>query len=75
MKDKIFLDTILDRNPHATFSNKIISLCEQNQVQGFTSSLVIANLYYIIRNVIGGEKAIESINKIRAIVKVLPFRD
>lgn len=69
----IFLDTILDRKPHAEFSNKLLSLCEQNEINGNTSCLVIANIYYIINKISNHQKAISSIDKIRSIVSVLPF--
>ncbi len=71
----IFLDTILGRNPHYEFSNKLIGLCEQSEIDGFTSSLVIANIYYIVNKLTSHEKALQSISKIRSIIKVLPFTD
>jgi len=71
----IFLDTILDREPHSEFSNKLISLCEQNKIIGFTSCLVIANIYYIINKISNDQKAMRAIGKIRSIIRVLPFTD
>ena len=71
----IFLDTILDRKPHSEFSNELLSLCEQNKIDGYTSSLIIANIYYIINKISDVRKALEVINKIRSLVKVLPFTD
>jgi predicted nucleic acid-binding protein len=71
----IFLDTILKRKPHFEFSNKLIGLCEQGEVDGFTSSLVIANIYYIVNRLTNHEKALRSISKIRSIIRVLPFTD
>ncbi|MBF0104392.1 MAG: PIN domain-containing protein [Deltaproteobacteria bacterium] len=69
----IFLDTILDRKPHSEFSNQLLSLCEQNIIDGHTSCLVIANLYYIINKISNYQKAIRAIGKIRSLVSVLPF--
>jgi predicted nucleic acid-binding protein len=71
----VFIDTILDRNPHSEFSNELLNCCEQNEIEGFTSSLIIANIYYIIRKISNHRKAIEAISKIRSIVKILPFSD
>jgi len=71
----IFLDTILNRLPHSEFSNELISLCEQNKIDGYTSSLIVANIYYIINKIANQRKAIEAIGKIRSLVKVLPFTD
>jgi len=71
----IFLDTILDRKPHAEFSNELLSLCEQNEITAFTSCLVIANIYYIINKIANYQKAVQAIGKIRSLVSVLPFSD
>jgi len=71
----IFLDTLLDRKPHSEFSNQLISLCEQNAIAGFTSCLVIANMYYIIHKISNAQKAIHAIDKIRSLVTVLPCTD
>ena len=71
----VFLDTILKRKPHYEFSNKLIALCEQSEIDGFTSSLVIANIYYIVNKLTSHKEALQSISKIRSIIKVLPFTD
>jgi len=71
----IFLDTVFGRNPHFTSSQRILSLCEQNDISGHTSSLVIANLYYIINKVSNHSKSIAAIAKIRAFITILPFTD
>lgn len=71
----IFLDTILDRKPHSEFSNELLSRCEQKEIAGHTSSLIIANIYYIIGKISSHKKAIDAINKIRTIINILPFTD
>ncbi len=71
----VFLDTILNRKPHCEFSNKLINLCEKNEIGGYTSSLVIANIYYIINKIASRQKAIHAISKIRSLAAVLSFTD
>jgi predicted nucleic acid-binding protein len=71
----VFLDIMLDREPHAEFSTELLSLCEQNKITGCTSCLVIANIYYIINKIANHQKAIQAIGKIRSLVSVLPFTD
>jgi predicted nucleic acid-binding protein len=71
----IFLDTILDRKPHSEYSRQILGLCEQNEIQGFTSSLVIANIYYIINKLSNALKAKQAISKICSLLEILPFTD
>ena len=81
MKEKLFIDTdiILDlafkREPYFPYSQKIISLIENNYFDGYTSALVIANCYYIISNNADKKTAIKTISKLRSILSVLPFTD
>ena len=70
MKDKLFIDTdvildvLLNRKQHSLYSQKILSLIETNKVEGYTSALIMANIYYIIRKIESHNKAIKAIEKI-----------
>jgi predicted nucleic acid-binding protein len=81
MKDKLFIDTdvildvLLNRKQHSLYSQKILSLIETNKVEGYTSALIMANIYYIIRKIESHNKAIKAIEKIRAFITILPFTD
>ncbi len=81
MRKKIFLDTdvILDvafkREPHFLYSQEVLSLVEQNVFSGFTSSLIIANCYYIISSNKDDKAAIKAISKLRSILMILPLTD
>jgi predicted nucleic acid-binding protein len=81
MRKKIFLDTdvILDiafkRQPHFIYSQEVLSLIEKNVFSGFTSSLVIANCYYIISSNKDDKTALKTISKLRSILTILPFTD
>ncbi len=71
----IILDIILKREPFFSDSQKLLSLIERNYFSGFTSSLIVANCYYIISSNKDKETALEAISKIRSILNVLPFTD
>ena len=81
MTEKIFIDTdiildvILEREPFFSDSQKLLSLVEGNYFQGFTSSLVIANCYYIISSNRDNRTALKTVSKLRSILKVLPLTD
>ena len=81
MKDKLFIDTdvildvLLNRKQHSLYSQKILSLIETNKVEGYTSALIMANIFYIIRKIESHNKAIKAIEKIRAFITILPFTD
>ncbi len=81
MKKKIFIDTdiILDvvfkREPFFVDSQKIIASIEKNRFKGFTSSLIIANCFYIISRNKNKNIAEKTIAKLRSIMTILPFTD
>ncbi len=81
MKDKLFIDSdiILDialsRDPHHISSSVILSLIEAKLLEGFTSSTVISNLYYILRKLESHKAAVDFISKLRLIIKILPVTD
>ncbi len=77
MKDKLFVDTdvILDialmRKPHFKSSAYLFSLIESRSIIGYTSSVIISNLYYIIRKIDSHKSALEFIAKLCLILKIL----
>lgn len=44
----VLLDVILERYPHSKYSQQIIALIEECVFKGFTSSLILANCFYIM---------------------------
>lgn len=81
MSEKLFLDTdvILDvifkREPHFMDSQKLMSLVEKDFFCGYTSSLIIANCYYIVSNNKDQKTALKAISKLRSVLYILPFTD
>jgi predicted nucleic acid-binding protein len=81
MKEKIFLDTdvildlVFERKPFFYNSQRIFSFIEKNFFIGFTSSLIIANCYYIISGNRDKITAAKTISKLRSILTILPFTD
>lgn len=68
----VILDVIFERNPHAKTSHLILGLAESNKIKGFTSSLVMANCYYIIESKYSKQKAKNSIQTLKSFIKILP---
>ena len=47
----VILDTLLDRKPHVISSAKLLNLVSTRAIIGFTSTLALANIYYVHRKV------------------------
>ncbi|MBM3710551.1 MAG: PIN domain-containing protein [Actinobacteria bacterium] len=71
----IILDVIFKREPHFIDSQKVMSLVERDLFHGYTSSLIIANCYYIISSNKDQKTAIKAITKLRSVLTILPFTD
>jgi predicted nucleic acid-binding protein len=69
----IILDLVLKREPFFNDSQRLLSLIERNYFSGFTSSLILANCYYIITGNKDKKTALKTISKLRSVLNVLPF--
>ena len=53
--DKVLIDTdviwdcFFDREPFAKYAIEVLNLCEENKIKGFTTPVVICNVYYLLR--------------------------
>lgn len=77
MNKKVFIDSdvILDvlckRIPHYQYSAQIFTLGDLKKINPYTTSLSFANVYYILRKTVGGEKAKYFLRKLRLLIKIL----
>ncbi|MCI5209142.1 MAG: PIN domain-containing protein [Candidatus Electrothrix sp. ATG2] len=80
-KDKVFLDTdvILDlltqREPHFEPAVELFLEIQDQEIQAYTSPVVIANIFYILTRHFDRKKAIQSLMKLRTLVGVLNCGD
>jgi predicted nucleic acid-binding protein len=77
MKDKIFIDSdiILDlflkRKPHCYSSADLFSKIENNEIEGYVSSLIFSNLFYILRKEKSAKTAVLILQKLNSLVEIL----
>lgn len=71
----VIIDVLAERHPFYGAAATVMTLVEEQEVAGYTSSLVFANLYYILRRLRDRETALTSLKKLHAIVRVLPVDD
>ena len=81
MNKKVFIDSdiILDllckREPHYDFAAEIFTLGDTKRIELVTTSVVFANVFYILRKILGIDKAKELLRKLRILVGVMPVGD
>jgi predicted nucleic acid-binding protein len=77
MNKKVFVDTdiVIDlltkREPFYSSAAKIFSLAADKKIDLYISPVLISNLFYILRKVLGREEAINAIRKLRVLVRVV----
>lgn len=68
----MILDVFAERHPFYDASARVLTLVEEHHVIGYTSSLIFANLYYILRRLRSRTAALTYLHKLRTLVTVLP---
>ena len=67
----IILDLLCKREPFYTFAAEVFTLGDTKQIDLVTTSVVFANVFYILRKLLGIDKAKELLRKLRIIISVV----
>ncbi len=71
----VVLDLFAKREPHYKYAAALFTLIDQSKVKAFTSSLVISNVYYILRKLKEREFAGNKVRKLRLLLNVLTINE
>lgn len=66
----VILDFFFDREPFAEFATEILNLCESEKIKGFTTPVIICNVYYLLRKTAKHEIIIEKIKQLLNIIDI-----
>lgn len=67
----VILDFFFDRKPFSEFASKLLSLCEAKKINGYVTSVIISNVYYLLRQTARHEKVIDKLKQLLLFIKVL----
>jgi predicted nucleic acid-binding protein len=67
----VILDFFFDRKPFSDNAAQILSFCELREINGFITSVIISNLYYLLRQTSTHEKVIEKLIQLMTITDVV----
>lgn len=67
----VILDFFFDRKPFSDPAAQVLALCESREIKGFVTSVIISNVYYLLRQTATHEKVIEKITQLITITEVL----
>lgn len=75
--DKVLIDTdvlmdfFFDRKPFSKFATELINQCANRQVQGFTTPIIISNVYYLLRKTANHEIIVEKLKQLLMIIEIV----
>ena len=67
----VILDFFFQREPFADSAAQILSLCESKKIKGYTTPVIISNVYYLLRQTAKHEKVIEKLKLLLSITDIL----
>ena len=67
----IVLDILYNRKPFVIDSLNVFRLCETKKIEGYISTLFIANIIYILRKELNNNKIKEILEKLSHILKIV----
>jgi predicted nucleic acid-binding protein len=70
----IILDLLAERENYRAAA-KIFSLAYKKAIELYTSAVILANVFYLLRKKDGNEKAKKSLKDLRIFVKILPINE
>lgn len=66
----VILDFFFDRDPYAEFATEILNRCAEKKINGFTTPVVICNVYYLLRKTAKHQIIIEKIKQLLSIIEI-----
>lgn len=66
----VILDFFFDREPFAEFATEILNCCAEKKINGFTTPIIICNVYYLLSKTAKHQLIIEKIKQLLNIIEI-----
>ncbi|MCK7589266.1 PIN domain-containing protein [Subsaxibacter sp. CAU 1640] len=66
----VLLDFFFDREPYSQYAAQVLNLCEEGKIKGFTTPVVISNVYYLLRKIGKHHLIIEKLKQLLTIIDI-----
>jgi len=67
----VILDFFFDREPFSNDAAQILTLCEKGKINGFVTSIMLSNIYYLLRKTAKHEKVIQNLKMLMNLIGVV----
>jgi predicted nucleic acid-binding protein len=66
----VILDFFFDREPFAEYASEIFILCENKKINGFTTPVIISNVYYLLTKIAKHDVVIAKLKQLLSIIEI-----
>ena len=67
----VILDFFFDREPFSDFATDVLEKCETGEIKGYTTAVIISNVYYLLNKIAKHHVVIEKLRQLLQIIDVL----
>jgi len=67
----VLLDFFFDREPFSDDIAKVLNLCKEKVIEGYSTPVIIANTYYLLRKTANHETVIDKLNQLLNIIDIV----
>ena len=67
----VILDFFFDRAPYSDFAAEVLVLCETGKVKGFTTPVIISNVYYLLSKISKHQLVVEKLRQLITIIDII----
>ncbi|MBS9773649.1 MAG: PIN domain-containing protein [Tenacibaculum sp.] len=66
----VLLDFFFDRKPFSNYATIVLNLCKEDKIKGFSTPVIIANTYYLLRKTAKHEVVVDKLNQLLNIIDI-----
>ena len=66
----VILDFFFDRDPFAEYATQIFVMCENNAIKGYTTPVIISNVYYLLNKIAKHDVVIDKLKQLLNIIEI-----
>lgn len=67
----VLLDFYFDRQPFSDYTAKALDLCKKRKIEGYTTPVIIANAYYLLRKDSKHETVVDKLNQLLNLIDIV----
>ncbi|KAB1068227.1 PIN domain-containing protein [Tamlana haliotis] len=67
----VLLDFFYDRKPFAEHSARVLNLCAEKDIEGFTTPVIISNIYYLLRKTASHSIIVEKLKQLLNFIDIV----